>query len=83
MKKTTSDNLESRFDAGENVLDYFDLKTARWGGSRTGAGRKPSGRKQYTTRLSPSLIKALKARAKKENRAECEVLESLLAPALK
>ena len=24
--KTTSANLEARFDAGENVLDYFDAK---------------------------------------------------------
>ena len=27
--KTTAENLESRFDAGENILDYFDDSTAR------------------------------------------------------
>lgn len=27
--KTTADNLEARFDAGKNVLDYFDLSKAR------------------------------------------------------
>ena len=25
MNKTTAENLESKFDAGEDVLDYFDL----------------------------------------------------------
>ena len=28
MNKTTVENLEERFDAGEEVLDYFDLKAA-------------------------------------------------------
>ena len=26
--KTTAENLEARFDAGEDVLDYFDTRTA-------------------------------------------------------
>ena len=82
--KTTAKNLEARFDAGENILDYFDAgSAARWGGARRGAGRKPGERKQYVTRLTPELIKALKERARREKRPECEVLESLLAPALK
>ncbi len=28
-KRTTAENLEEKFDRGENVLDYFDLKKAR------------------------------------------------------
>ncbi len=28
-KKTTADNLEEKFDTGEDVLDYFDLRKAR------------------------------------------------------
>lgn len=28
-KKTTADNLEEKFDKGEDVLDYFDLRKAR------------------------------------------------------
>lgn len=84
MMKTTARNLEARFDAGENILDYFDAGSAsRWGGARRGAGRKRGERKQYVTRLSPAIIRALKERAQRENRPECEVLESLLAPALK
>jgi hypothetical protein len=43
-------------------------------------GRKASGRRQYVTRLSPLLIRQIKAR---ERRAECEVVEALLAPALR
>jgi len=81
-KKTTAANLEARFDAGKDVLDYFDLDNARWGGARSGAGRKASGRVQYVTRLNPSLVREIKARAKKEKRAECEVLEAILTPAL-
>lgn len=83
MKKTTTKNLEARFDRGEDVLDLFETKNARWGGVRAGAGRKASGRVQYITRLSPALIRAIKGRAKSEHRKECEVVESLLAPALK
>lgn len=82
--KTTANNLESRFDDGENILDYFDAgKATQWGGPRRGAGRKKGERKQYVTRLTPETIQAIKARAQLENRPECEVLESLLAPALK
>lgn len=82
-KNTTAENLETRFDAGEDVLDYFDLKNARWGGARSGAGRKTSGRVQYVTRLSPSVISAIKARAAREKKKECEIVESILTPALK
>jgi hypothetical protein len=83
MKKTTPKNLEARFDQGDDVLDFFDTKKPKWGGVRSGAGRKASGRVQYVTRLSPRLIRAIKGRAKREHRSECEVVESLLAPALK
>lgn len=82
--KTNAKNLEARFDSGKDILDYFETeKVTSWGGARVGAGRKSSGREQYVTRFSPGIIKALKARAKRENRTECETLESLLAPALK
>jgi len=83
MKKTNANNLETRFDQGEDILDFFDSNKAQWGGVRTGAGRKASGRVQYVTRLSPNLILAIKGRAKMEHRKECEVIESLLTPALK
>jgi hypothetical protein len=28
-KRTTSENLEGKFDRGEDVLDYFDVRKAR------------------------------------------------------
>jgi hypothetical protein len=28
-KQTTAENLEQKFDHGEEVLDYFDLRKAR------------------------------------------------------
>ena len=66
------------------MLDYFQIgKASRWGGARKGAGRKASGRKQYVTRLSPALIRAIKARARKEKVAECEVVESVLSRAMR
>ncbi len=68
-KKTTAENLEARFDAGEDVLDYFDLQNAQWGGAREGAGRKPmsakSRRVQISTSVSPETARRLRARAKK------------------
>ncbi len=83
MKKTTAKNLETRFNEGEDILDFFETKKVQWGGARAGAGRKTSGRVQYITRLSPDLIRAIKGRAKSEHLKECEVIESLLIPALK
>lgn len=81
--KTTAENLESRFDAGEDVLDFFDMKKATWGGARSGAGRKAGKRVQYTTRLSSKFIRAIKSRARKQKRSECEIVEAALAAAWK
>ena len=36
--RTTAQNLEQRFDAGDDVSDYFDFSKA------TRPGRKPSGK---------------------------------------
>lgn len=37
-RKTTAKNLEAKFDAGEDVLDYFDLSAAK----RIGRTKKPA-----------------------------------------
>ena len=51
--KTTAANLETRFDAGEDVSDYFDVNRAFvWGGARRGAGRKKSGKVRKQVMLS-------------------------------
>lgn len=59
-------NLEARFEAGEDVLDYFD--TARevvgHGGARLGAGREPSGKVRKTVKLTPAAVNRFKAYAR-------------------
>ena len=52
---TTAANLEARFAAGRDVLDYFDPARAvvTHGGARPGAGRKPLGKQPKTVKLSP------------------------------
>ena len=66
---TTDVNLETRFDAGEDVLDYFDTAKARVtrGGARPGAGRKATGKLRKTVKLSPQAVRRFEkyARLKK------------------
>jgi hypothetical protein len=49
------------------------------GGRREGAGRKPSGRVQYVTRLRPDLIARLREEAQRTGKAECEIVEAALS----
>ena len=53
------------------------------GGVRRGAGRKPSGRVQYITRLEPVVIDIIKRRAVRENKSECEIVSEALAQQFK
>jgi hypothetical protein len=39
-EKTTAKNLEEKFDRGEDVLDYFDVRKARVIGPSSGSGTK-------------------------------------------
>ncbi len=66
--KTTAANLEARFDAGRDVLDYFDPARAvlTHGGSRAGAGRKALGKLRKTVKLSPGAIRRFQAYAKRK-----------------
>lgn len=66
--KTTAANLEQRFDAGKNVLDYFDVSRAvlTHGGVRVGAGRKPEGKVRKTVKLSPAAVRRLQAYARRQ-----------------
>jgi len=63
---TTASNLEARFDAGDDVLDYFDVTraTVSHGGARPGAGRKPTGKLRKTVKLSPAAIRRFQAYAR-------------------
>jgi hypothetical protein len=64
---TTATNLKARFDAGDDVLDYFDLARASvtHGGARSGAGRKPTGKLRKTVKLSPAAIRRFQAYARR------------------
>ena len=74
--KTTAANLEMRFDAGEDVSDYFDFtRPVVWGGARRGAGRKKSGKVRKQVMLSPRVaekIRRLAARRKQTFSATVE-----------
>ena len=56
---TTALNLKTRFDAGKDVLDYFDISRAvvSHGGTRPGAGRKHAGKLRKTVKLSPAAVR--------------------------
>ena len=64
---TTASNLEARFDAGDDVLDCFDVTraTVTHGGARPGAGRKPTGKLRKTVKLSPATIRRFQAYARR------------------
>ena len=65
---TTAANLETRFDAGKDVLDYFDASRAMvtHGGARLGAGRKPAGKLRKTVKLSPAAVRRFQAYARRK-----------------
>ena len=65
--RTTAGNLEGRFDAGKDVLDYFDGAHAivTHGGARPGAGRKPMGKVRKTVKLSPEAVRLFQAYARR------------------
>ena len=65
---TTAANLEARFDAGKDVLDYFEVSRAvvTHGGARPGAGRKPAGKLRKTVKLSPAAMRRFQAYARRK-----------------
>jgi hypothetical protein len=65
---TTASNLLKRFDAGEDVLDYFNISKAVFshGGARPGAGRKPEGKLRKTVKLSPEAVRRFQAYARRK-----------------
>lgn len=91
--KTTGKHIHTKaaFDAEGYQIDMDSLngealpalKGAQWrplhGGTRAGAGRKPSGRKPITLRLRPSVTRKLRAAAKREKLSISDVAEKWLA----
>ncbi len=70
--KTTSRNLEARFDAAKDVLDYFDTGRVivTRGGARVGAGRKPLGKLRKTIKLSPRAVRRFEAYARRKSNGD-------------
>jgi len=66
--RTTVGNLEGRFDAGKDVLDYFHAARAivTHGGGRPGAGRKPAGKLRKTVKLSSAAVRRFQAYARRK-----------------
>ena len=49
-----------------------------WGGARTGAGRKPTGRQPILLRLTPKTVRRLRAAARKQGKTISEIAEERL-----
>lgn len=81
-KSTNATNLEEKFDAGENVLDYFDASQAtrpnQRGGARRGAGRKPQRHVRLQVYVSASVREKAQKLAKSENTTLGAVVEKAL-----
>jgi hypothetical protein len=92
MKKPDENSDAPKFDTegyqvdiqdlnGEALPDLskLDFRPFSHGGARKGAGRKRSGRTPVLLRLSPSVIKSLRAKARATHRTISEVAEDRLA----
>ena len=66
-KKTTAENLEEKFDRGEDVLDYFDVRKARLVDPK--AQSSASKKYQYRVKRSsqhPAVVREKSARYRKK-----------------
>ncbi len=92
MKKHNENPKKPAFDAEGYQVNIQDLngealpdparlqfKPFKHGGARSGAGRKPVGRKPVLLRLNPTVIAALRAKAKAEHKTLSAVAEEQLA----
>ena len=61
-----------------------DLRTVKarplWGGARSGAGRRPTGRQPVLLRLTPKTVRSLRAAARQQGKSISEVAEARLVP---
>jgi hypothetical protein len=91
MKRKTKQIEKPRFNsAGYQVnlkdlngeplpnLEKLSFRPFKHGGTRVGAGRKPSGRKPVLLRLSPRVISGLRKEAKQNHKTLSEVAEEHL-----
>ena len=79
---TDTEHIAQRvFDAGEDVLDYFDLKRAfvRHGGARSGSGRKNLGKIRKQVLLSKAVVAKVDFIAKKKHLSFSAAVETACA----
>ena len=69
------------FDAEGDQTNLARVKARplAWGGTREGAGRKPSGREPVLLRLTPRTVRQLRATARKQGKTVSAVAEERLA----
>ena len=60
-------------------LASVKVRPPAWGGTRAGAGRKPSGREPMLLRLTPRIVRQLRATARKQGKTVFAVTEERLA----
>lgn len=78
--KTTAANLERRFDAGEDVSDYFDFsRPVVWGGARRRAGRKKSEKVRKQVMLSSRLAEKIRRIAVRRKQTFSATVEAACA----
>jgi hypothetical protein len=78
--KTTAANLETRFDAGEEVSDYFDFtRPVVWGGTRRGAGRKKSEKVRKQVMLSSRVAEKIRRIATRRKQTFSATVEAACA----
>jgi len=78
--KTTAANLETRFDAGEDVSDYFDFsRSVVWGGARRGAGRKKSEKVRKQVMLSSRVAEKIRRIAVRRKQTFSATVEAACA----
>ena len=78
--KTTAANLETRFDAGEDVSDYFDFsRPIAWGGARRGAGRKKSEKVRKQVMLSSRVAEKISRIAARRKQTFSATVEAACA----
>jgi hypothetical protein len=78
--KTAAANLETRFDAGEEVSDYFDFtRPVVWGGARRGAGRKKSEKVRKQVMLSSRVAEKIRRIATRRKQTFSATVEAACA----
>jgi hypothetical protein len=92
MKRKINPNKRPQFNSAGYQVNLKDLngellpdpeklafRPFKHGGTRVGAGRKPSGRKPVLLRLSPRVISGLRKEAKRDHKTLSDVAEERLA----